>query len=92
MHLVGPALPYQQIGRGAAEARQRLGAEPGVGGEPVAASTRMRISSICRSRTWVLRACTRDACSNVSFPRPNVPAISDFVVRSLSAMSFGENT
>ena len=33
MNVIGLALAQQQVRRGAAEARQRLGAEPGVGGE-----------------------------------------------------------
>ena len=33
MHVIGPAFAHQRIRRGAAEARQRLGAKPGIGRE-----------------------------------------------------------
>lgn len=33
MHVIGPALAYQKVGRGPAEAGQRLGAKPGIGCE-----------------------------------------------------------
>jgi hypothetical protein len=63
-----------------------MGSGKAAGHDPVASSTRFRISSICRRRTWVLRTRIRDARVNASFPRPRVPAI----LRLGRAQGFGD--
>ncbi len=45
-----------------------------------------------RRRLWVFRARIRDARANASLPSHSVAAVSDFVVRSISATRVGENT
>ena len=92
-----PRPPSPRAPDGSARARRtRAAAPPGTrhrrrAATRVALSTRLRISSIWRSRVWVSRARMRDARENASPPSPSVAAISDFVVRNASATSAGEN-